>query len=126
MRGQHRSGIARCRKLRERVTRIREIEVIVNVTADAGVVHPTAVGVTNIIEDRVREAELGLGERLRIRCAKIRYRIIRRVQAIVAGSGEMLDRVFGASGAGALLDPERREAAVAIKYFDRLAILAAA
>jgi hypothetical protein len=103
------------------------VERVMDVAGQPRKVETARAGVADVIQHRIGEAQLGFGERLAVACrAEIRDRIIRRLKTMRFDAVEIMDGRGRARAARSVFDPKRCEAAVAVKNFKRLTVVAAA
>src|ERR1700730_8157820 len=119
-------GVAGGGELRQNVGRLGKREIIIDVVADAREGYAPRGGVTGIGEGRDGELEIGVGERIGV-LPRLQFGcgVFGGLQAIGVDALEISDRRSGARVAGAAVDPQRREAAIAIEGLDRVALVLA-
>ena len=114
--------VAGLRDAFENVGRLGGMRAVIDFHHDA--VRRDAAGreMTGEGHDRLRQPDIGNGERVGAgRAGEVRRRIIRRIERVGAGIFQPGDRRCGVAGEAAVANPDRRELARGVIAFQRLA-----
>src|SRR5262249_15662089 len=115
-------GVGGVGDLGEDIRRIRGLLRQLDVVADAGIGEAAGLHVAGISENRVRELELGFGERVRAQTRKGRRLVVVDVEAVGVGALQARNDGLSAGVLHAFVEPQGGEVASLIERLDRRAL----
>src|SRR5262249_4746434 len=116
------AGVGGVGDLGEDIRRIRGLLRQLDVVADAGIGEAAGLHVAGISEHRVRELELGFGERVRAQTRKGRRLVVVNVEAVGVGALQARKDGLSAGVLHAFVEPQGGEVASLIERLDRRAL----